>query len=173
MTPEQKIILLDLSEGDIDESEALKRLPDSFPHDTEGIQAALQKTLSGHDPDHLAAVIEWYLLFDNKKILETEFLQLIACPGHRSHQFLVKHLQDDLRYPAAVPVIRKILSEGFAYLSYTCSEDGVIAKWFSHALKAIGSPEAIAVLQDFAKSENPEIREEMQYRLRKMGIAPD
>ncbi len=89
-------------------------------------------------------------------------------PGHRSHQRILRELQR-LRDPSSVPVLRAALTDGFDRYAYTCSEDGVIAKWFSWALAEIGSAEAIAVLDDFARSENPEIREEMKYRLAKLS----
>ncbi|WP_223572502.1 hypothetical protein [Xanthomonas citri] len=52
---------------------------------------------------------------------------------------------------------------------YTCSEPGVIAKWFSHALADIYTPESIAVIEEFAKCSDPEIAEEMTYRLRRIN----
>lgn len=52
---------------------------------------------------------------------------------------------------------------------YTCSEPGVIAKWFSHALADIDTPESIAVIEESAKCSDPEIAEEMTYRLRRIN----
>ena len=54
-------------------------------------------------------------------------------------------------------------------LEYTASDDDVIAKWFSHALADINTPEAIEVIREFSKSANPGIAEEMNYRLEKIG----
>jgi hypothetical protein len=48
--------------------------------------------------------------------------------------------------PSGVVFIQAVLSGGFAHLAYNFSDSAVIAKWFSHALFAIGTDEAIAVI---------------------------
>ncbi len=57
-------------------------------------------------------------------------------------------------------------------LEYTCSEPGVIAKWFSHALADINTPESIALIKEIATSGKPEVAEEMAYRLRRLNASP-
>jgi HEAT repeat protein len=90
--------------------------------------------------------------------------ELLLQPGHQSHQRVVFTLQA-LKDPRSVPFLQQALAAPFDYLDYTCSESQVIAKWFSHALLAIGTPEAIQVLREFARSPDPGIREEMQARI--------
>lgn len=70
-----------------------------------------------------------------------------------------------IKSPSSVPFIREILNSNFDYLQYTYSESGVIAKWFSHALHAIHTEEAIAVIHAFATHPDRGIRDEMRYRL--------
>lgn len=94
--------------------------------------------------------------------------RLVTHPGHRCHQRVILKLQR-MRDPSSAPVLRAALADGFERYAYTCSEDGVIAKWFSWAMAEIGSAEAIAVLHEFACSENSEIREQMKYRLAKLS----
>lgn len=131
----------------------------------EKLQTAIQK----QDHELLEEVIELFWNFDPKNLIEEEFNQLLLTPNHYQHQYLTKYLQDVLRFESSVSVIDQILTQGFEYMNHY-SEDGVIAKWFSHALMDIGTPEAIAVLKKHAESSNPEIREEMLYRLLKNGI---
>lgn len=94
--------------------------------------------------------------------------RLVTDPGHRSHQRVIRELQRR-RDPSSAPVLRAALTEGFDRYAYTCSEDGVIAKWFGWALAEIGTPQAIEVLNTFARSENPEISTQMKYRLAKLS----
>ena len=131
----------------------------------EKLQTAIQK----QNPQLLEEVIELFWDFEPKNLIEEEFNQLLLSPNHSQHQYLTKSLQDVLRFESSVSVLDQILTQGFEYMNHY-SEDGVIAKWFSHALMDIGTPEALAVLKKHAESENPEIREEMQYRLLKNGI---
>lgn len=97
----------------------------------------------------------------------TQLHRLVTHPGHRYHQRVVRELQH-MRDPSSTPVLRSALANGFDRYAYTCSDDGVIAKWFSWALAEIGTTEAIEVLREFARSENAEIRAEMEYRLAKL-----
>lgn len=131
----------------------------------EKLQTAIQK----QDNELLEEAIKLLWDFEPITFVENEFNQLILTPNHYQHQYLTKYLQDVLRFESSVSVIDQILTQGFEYMNHY-SEDGVIAKWFSHALMDIGTPEAIAVLKKHAESSNPEIRKEMLYRLLKNGI---
>jgi hypothetical protein len=93
--------------------------------------------------------------------------ELLLMPGHELHQEVTREIQL-FAHPSSVVAIRKILEQGFSMFEYTCSEDGVIAKWFSHALASIGTPEAIDVIKQFAQSSNDEVAAEMKYRLEKI-----
>lgn len=92
---------------------------------------------------------------------------LLAMPGHELHQEVTMRIQR-LKSPSSIPYIRSILQGGFDFLAYTCSDDEVIAKWFSHALAKIGTPKAIEVIKEFSAAENPGIAKEMSYRLSKL-----
>lgn len=94
--------------------------------------------------------------------------RLLVMPGHKHHQAVTMEIQQ-LRSPLSVPYIRQVLAEGFQMFQYTCSEVGVIAKWFSHALASINTVESIALIQEYAHSSNPEIAEEMAYRLTRLS----
>lgn len=95
--------------------------------------------------------------------------KILITPDHEFHQEITKQLQN-LAQPSSIPYIKQMLENGFAFLDYTCSDDDVIAKWFSWALASIGTTEAIEVIEKFAQSENAAIAQEMQYRLRKISI---
>ena len=109
----------------------------------------------------------WELLSasDLESIVET-LNGLVLSPGHRQHQAVVKRLQS-VASPSSIPVLRQALASGFDLYDYTCSDDEVIAKWFSWALFAIGTKEAKAVLTESAQSDNPDVAKEMKYRLAK------
>ncbi len=93
---------------------------------------------------------------------------LLLMPGHELHQEVTRAIQE-LGSPLSVPCIRAVLEGGFDFLEYTCSDDNVIAKWFSHALASIGTPEAIELIKEYADSGNAGIASEMRYRLGKLG----
>lgn len=49
-------------------------------------------------------------------------------------------------------------------IEYNGSVSGVVAKWFSHVLFDIGTPEAIEALKAFSVQWDTEVREEVAYR---------
>lgn len=93
---------------------------------------------------------------------------LLVMPGHELHQEIARQIQR-LRSPSSVPYIRRVLEDDFRMLDYTSSDPGVIAKWFSHALAKINTPESIALIKEYAASGNSEVAEEMAYRLRRLN----
>jgi hypothetical protein len=93
---------------------------------------------------------------------------LLINPNHHRHQFVTKCIQTN-KSPSSVPYIQQVLEKGFDDFAYTCSESGVVAKWFSWALFAIGTKEAIDLIRKYAQSDDVGIREEMVYRLSKLG----
>jgi HEAT repeat protein len=103
---------------------------------------------------------------DDLKVIK-RLNQLVLIPDHQKHQAIVFALQK-AKHPSSIPFLRKALENGFEMYEYTCSDDAVIAKWFSHALFSMGTAEAIQVIKDFSTSENEEIAKEMKYRLAKI-----
>lgn len=89
--------------------------------------------------------------------------ELLVDPNHHRHQEIARALQA-LRNPTSVSFADRALATHFDYLSYTCSESGVIAKWFSHLLFDIGTVEAFSIIEKYAEDSDDGIRNEMQYR---------
>ena len=94
--------------------------------------------------------------------------RLLRMPTHQRHQAVTMEIQQ-LADPSSVAAIQATLERGFADFAYTGSDDNVIAKWFGHALWKIGTPEAIAVIREHARSSNPLVAEEMTYRLKRIS----
>ena len=92
---------------------------------------------------------------------------LVNQANHQQHQVVVFEIQR-LKDPSSIPFLRKALENGFEMYKYTCSDDDVIAKWFSWALYSIGNEEAIQVIKDFSTSENALVANGMKYRLSKI-----
>ncbi|MFV5191488.1 MULTISPECIES: hypothetical protein [Acinetobacter] len=105
---------------------------------------------------------------ENLEIRASALNHLLLLDGHDQHQMITKELQG-LAHPSSVAIIARILEQDFKRFEYTASDDGVIAKWFSHALADIGTLDAMAVLKRYAQSQNQDIAQEMQYRLRKIA----
>ena len=105
---------------------------------------------------------------ENPEVRADVFNHLLVMPGHDLHQEVTMAIQR-LESPSSVPYIESVLRGGFGFLAYTSSEDAVIAKWFSHALARIDTPESIALIEEFAVCDNAGIAEEMRYRLDRLA----
>lgn len=114
-----------------------------------------------------SALFELARTIKNPQIKADTLGSLLLMPGHTFHQEVTRAIQD-LGHPSSVCCIDKILSDGFGFFEYTSSEDGVIAKWFSHALADIGTAEAMQIIRKFSHSPIAEIADEMKYRLERV-----
>ena len=93
--------------------------------------------------------------------------ELLVSVLHHQHQRVAFALQKAAD-PSTVPYAASALAMGFSHLQYTASDDDVIAKWYSWLLAGIGTPEAIALLHQYASSDNERVATAMTYRLRRL-----
>ncbi|MEZ4384739.1 MAG: hypothetical protein R3A79_25645 [Nannocystaceae bacterium] len=172
MTPAQRELLEDYEVAAIDRDELLRRFGVDLAQAPEFVRGEVEAALASGDADAADLAIELVFLAGGLSGGLGRYVdllgRLVVSTGHRQHQHCVMALQT-LRDPRALPYLRDALAMGFAYLEYTCSESQAIAKWFSHALAAIGGDEAIALLRTYAASEDPGIAAEMRYRLGRLG----
>lgn len=93
--------------------------------------------------------------------------ELLLLDFHTRHEDIIGLLQKaaDAR---SIPAVRQavLLKPRLEYLNH--DDYGSYYKKCFWALKAIGTPEAVAVIREFAKSEVPAAREQAIYRLSKI-----
>jgi hypothetical protein len=167
MTNKEIELLNQLDNGKISVDELLEKFPPNILGNYEYIKQEFDIAVKAKDRRLIEYVMDIiYLSRSGIKFID-ELNQLVLTPEHKRHQELVMVIQE-LKDPSSIPFLQKALENGFDIYKYTCSEDDVIAKWFSHALCSIGTTEATQVIKDFSKSENEEIAKEMKYRLSKI-----
>ena len=93
--------------------------------------------------------------------------KLVIADFHIKHEDMVGLLQDAAD-PYSIPFLRQtaLLKPKLTHLDY--DDYGSYYKKCFHALIDIGTPEAIAVIQEFTSSEDAAAREEALYRLSKL-----
>lgn len=129
---------------------------------TSRFEAALQ---GGASATLQAIFDEWS---DSSRVELAALHKLVCHNRHRHHQYVVRAIQD-LADPRSVTVLRDALVEGFDVYADTASLSGVIAKWVSNALAAIGTSDAIETLKTFSRSSDPAMAQEMRYRVMRIG----
>jgi len=94
--------------------------------------------------------------------------EMLLVREHDRHQELVRQLQL-MAEASAVPYLVEALNSNLDHMvEYNGSGSGVVAKWFSHALFDIGTPEAIEALKALSAHSDTEVRDEMAYRLTRL-----
>jgi hypothetical protein len=90
--------------------------------------------------------------------------ELLLDPKHMLHEEIVWRLQQR-KDPYAIPFLRQavLLKPQLEHLSY--DDYGAYYKKCFWALRAIGTAEAIAVIEEFAESSDAVVREQAKYRL--------
>lgn len=163
MRAEHRELLRAWDAGSIRRHEAVARFPKVLLDDGAFIESEVEAAIEAGMPDALDEAVLLLGLGEPAPYLALKN-RLLVTPGHRFHQMLAKDLQD-LADPSTVPFVRRALEMGFDHLAYTASDDGVIAKWYSWLLAAIGTPEALELIAEYADSGNAEVAAEMRYRL--------
>jgi hypothetical protein len=167
MTDTELHLLSEFNHGIISKDVFLKRFPVDLENNPGYIIDEVKAAIDKGNEDGLEMVIPLiWLTGDCDKFVDL-LNELLITPNHFSHQRIARTLQD-IASPTTVEYVRKALKTGFDYLDYSGSETDVIAKWFSHVLYAIGTGEAIELIEEYCYSENEGISTEMIYRLSKI-----
>ena len=149
--------------------EARQLLTDEVIMDNVYLSTCLKEAAESQDIDRNNSILMLYWLNESRAIFEEEFNLVLKNPYHYQHQKMLKYLQDELKYASSVPVIEYLLKQDLpTFFEYTGSDESVIVKWFSHALKGIGAQSAIDLIESLTASDNTTISNEMKYRLSKV-----
>lgn len=167
MTEADKQLLVDLDDGKITFHNFKARFSVDLKSNDRFIRTEVEDAIQSGDHHRIEKTIP--LIWFSADILKFVDLlnQLLINPNHWSHQEIAKTLQDKAPSPTTVPFVRKALETNFDYLEYTCSDSGVIAKWFSWLLYSIGTDEAIDLMKEYSNSTDEGIANEMRYRLQR------
>ncbi|WFW64381.1 hypothetical protein NFJ77_19995 [Escherichia coli] len=135
---------------------------------SQSVRDVVQEAIAGQDYERINTVTEQLLLANNPRFHLDALNLLLVTSGHYHHQEVAMKLQQ-IGDPSTIPYVRQVFAHGFDYLDYTCSDSGAIAKWFSHLLWKIGTPEALALIQEYTSHSDEGIRKEMLYRLKRIA----
>lgn len=129
--------------------------------------SSLRSAIEAGDENRVHLVLEVALQYEGIE-KATCLGEMLLIRQHYRHQELVRELQR-MAEPSAVPYLVSALNSNLDHMvEYNGSGSGVVAKWFSHALFDIGTPESIEALRVLSAHSDAEIRKEMTYRLTKL-----
>jgi len=168
MTEELKQDILDFELQKITEEELLSRLPFSLEHKSRELRKIINEIInskSGSEVEY-GLTLMW-LLEENNEF--TDLLHvLILEPWHSRYEDIIHSLQGR-KDPTSVPIIKIAIQNKYEYLESYGTGTGQFICQCGHALKSIGTKEAIETIKDLAENSNdPVIKTEMRYRLDKI-----
>jgi hypothetical protein len=167
MTNKDKNLLSQFNNGIVTRDFFLDNFSVDIKSDADFIKLEMKNAIATSEPAEIENVLTLIWLSEDIPTYVDMLNELLINPNHRSHQQIAKALQDDAASITTIPFVRKALESNFDYLAYTCSETGVIAKWFSWLLFSIGTVDAIKLMKEYSNSSDEGIRNEMLYRLKK------
>lgn len=94
--------------------------------------------------------------------------EILLEPWHRKYDDIIHNLQWR-QHPSSVPTIKIAIQQKYPFLEAYSTGTGQFINQCGHALKSIGTEEAIEAIKDLAEnSEDPIVKVEMIYRLSKI-----
>lgn len=172
MTEALKQAILDFEMQRITKQELLSKLPFSIENKSVELRALMNEIIkSKKGPDVEYGLTLLWLLEENNEF--TDILHtLILEPWHSRYEDIIHALQVR-KNPSSVPVIKIAIQQKFEHLEASGTGTGQFISQCGHALKSIGTEEAIETIKELSeKSEDPVIRTEMKYRLNKIRSQP-
>lgn len=124
----------------------------------------LSKILENKNADEVEDLMTHAYSYENDTEIIEIIHQLITEPWHRSYEEMAHYLQSKKK-PASIEPLKIAMQNKYESLeSYGTGTRQFINKC-GHALSSIGTIEAINTIRKLTESDDPIIRDEMQYRL--------
>lgn len=152
----------EVSQGDF-----INDLPNGLKNNPDLFQEFLQEAINSRDSEELqkALTVLWILDKGNEQ-LDT-LNQLLLEDWHTRYEDIIHDIQRQ-RNPKSIPFIKKAMQNKYYYLvSYGTGVRQFINQC-GHALSSIGTKEAIDIIYELAKSNDPILKDEMLYRISKI-----
>jgi hypothetical protein len=168
MTDKLKQDILDFELQKITKDELLSRLPFSIENKSEELRRIINDIINSRIGSNVeyGLTLLWLLEENNEY---TDLLHsLIIEPWHSRYEDIIHSLQYR-KDPTSVPIIKIAIQQKYDYLESYGTGTGQFISQCGHALKSIGTKEAIETIKDLAEnSDDPIIKVEMMYRLNKI-----
>jgi len=153
---------------EISKEEFVEGLPSNLKNNSNEFRNFLLEIIKSKNPEDLqnALTIMWLL---RKEKEQNDILnELIIQNWHTRHEDIIHELQKQ-KNPKSIPYIKEAMQSKYDYLVSFGTGIRQFISQCGHALSSIGTKEAIKVIEDLSKSNDPIMRDEMLYRLSKIN----
>ena len=167
MSDKIKSIIKKYWNNEIDKEEFVRQVQFEIGIKKEDIKNLLEQIIENQNPDELEyGLVILYATEENNEMLDV-IHKLILEPWHREYEELAHDIQRRKR-PESIPFLKQAIQSKYDYLESYGTGTRQFINQCGHALKSIGTEEAINTIRELSKSEDPIIKDEMLYRISKI-----
>ena len=150
--------------SEIDKNEFVQQIQFGIGHrkeDVKNLFAQIIQNKNADDVEYGLAIL--YAVEEENEMIDI-IHQLMVEPWHRAYEELAHDLQSRKR-PESIPFLKQAIQSKYAYPASYGTGTRQLINQCGHALKSIGTIEALNVVRELTQSEDPIVRDEMLYRL--------
>ena len=167
MTDKIELIIKKYWKREIDKGEFIRQIQFEIGNRKEDVENLLEQIIENQNPDELEyGLVILYATEKNNEMLDI-IHKLILEPWHREYEELAHDLQRRKR-PESIQFLKQAIKNKYEYLESYGTGTRQLINQCGHALKSIGTKEAINTIRELSKSEDPIIKDEMLYRISKI-----
>jgi len=167
MTVKIESIIKKYWQSEIDKEEFVRQIQFEIGYKKEDVKNLLEQIIENQNPNELEyGLVILYAIEENNEMLDI-IHKLMLEPWHKEYEELAHDLQRRKR-PESIPFLKQAIQNKYEYLESYETGTRQLINQCGHALKSIGTDEAIRTIKELSKSEDPIIKDEMLYRISKI-----
>lgn len=164
MTNQIKAIVTKYWQGELDKTAFVRQIQLEIGHGKEAVQALFEPIIQNQDIDALEyGLVILFAIEEQNEMIDIVHTLLLE-PWHREYEELAHNLQSR-RCVESIPFLRQAIQKKYPFLESYETGTRQFINQCGHALRSIGSAEALETIKALSKSKDPIIRDEMLYRL--------
>ncbi len=169
MTEQLRKDLSDFELQRISGGELRSRLPFPMENKSKELRKIMDEVIAFKKGEDVAQALTLLWLLEENHEFTDLLHQLILESWHTRYEEIIHSLQER-KDPSSVPVIREAIQKKYEYLESYGTGTAQFISQCGHALKSIGTPEALEVIKDLAEHSNdPLVKAAMRYRWEKIN----
>jgi len=149
---------------EIDKEEFVRQIQLKIGNKKEDVENLFERIIRNRNADELEyGLVILYAIEENNDMIDI-IHKLLLEPWHREYEELTHDLQKRKR-PESIPFLKQAIQNKYEYLESYGTGTRQLINQCGHALKSIGTEEAINSIRELSKSDDPIIKDEMLYRV--------
>lgn len=152
---------------EFNKEEFLEKIQPEIGNTKEDFKNQFEKIILAKNVDDLKyGLIILYAIEESNEMIHL-IHRLILEPWHGEYEEIAHDLQKRAQ-PESIPFLKEAMQKKYKYLESYGTGTRQFINQCGHALWSIGTKEAIEVIQELSKSNDPVVKDEMMYRINRI-----